>query len=64
MLARMKRILVINPNTTASVTDMVLASCRQTHGNVEWTGVTARFGAAYIASEAAYAIAAHAVLDT
>lgn len=59
----MKRILVINPNTTASVTDMVLASCRQAHPHVLWDGVTAAFGAAYVASEVAYAIAAHAMLD-
>lgn len=59
----MKRVLVINPNTTAAVTAMVLASCRQAHPQADWEGVTARFGAAYIASEAAYAVAAHAVLD-
>ena len=59
----MKRILVINPNTTVSVTDMVLANCRRAHPHVVWDGVTARLGAAYIASEVAYAIAAHAMLD-
>ena len=59
----MKRILVINPNTTTTVTDMVLASCRQAHPHVQWDGVTAAFGAAYVASEVAYAVAAHAMLD-
>ncbi|MES2976877.1 MAG: aspartate/glutamate racemase family protein [Pseudomonadota bacterium] len=59
----MKRVLVINPNTSASVTDMVLNSCRLTQPDVAWEGVTARFGAPYIASEAAYTLAAHAVLD-
>ncbi len=59
----MKRVLVINPNTSAHVTDMVLASCRRAHPAVHWDGATGRLGAAYIASEAAYAIAAHAALD-
>ena len=59
----MKRVLVINPNTSAHVTDMVLASCRQAYPAVQWDGATGRLGAAYIASEAAYAIAAHAALD-
>ena len=60
----MKRILVLNPNTTSAVTDMVVASCVRAHGGVAWEGATSRLGAAYIASESAYAIAAHAVLDT
>ncbi len=59
----MKRILVINPNTTAPVTDMVLASCRSAHPDMAWEGATGRLGADYIASEAAYALAAHAALD-
>ena len=59
----MKRILVINPNTTASVTDMVLAACRNAQPQLQWDGATAAFGHPYIASEASYAVAAHAVLD-
>jgi len=59
----MKRILVINPNTTGSVTDKVVDHCRRAHPDVSWHGVTSRFGAAYIASELAYAIASHAMLD-
>ena len=59
----MKRILDINPNTSASVTDMVLASCRLAFPEVAWEGATGRLGAACIASEAAYALAAHAALD-
>lgn len=58
-----KRCLVINPNTTAAVTDLVLAACRRAQPDVRWDGTTARFGAAYIASEAAYARASHAALD-
>jgi allantoin racemase len=58
-----KRCLVINPNTTAAVTDKVLAACRRAHPALQWEGATARFGAAYIADEAAYATAGHAALD-
>jgi allantoin racemase len=58
------RILVINPNTSTTVTQML-------HGHLRarlpqhWQVVssTARFGGGYISSEVGYAIAAHAVLD-
>ncbi len=59
----MKRVLVINPNTTGAVTEIVVAACKQAQPGVQWQGVTARFGAAYIADEAAYAQAAPAALD-
>jgi allantoin racemase len=58
-----KRCLVINPNTTGAVTEMVLASCRAAQPDVQWDGATARFGAAYIANEVGYAKAGHAALD-
>ncbi len=58
-----KRILVLNPNTSESVTRQVLAHCRQRHDGVVWDGVTARLGSPYIATETAYAVAAHAVLE-
>jgi len=58
-----KRCLVINPNTTATVTEMVLAACRAAQPGVQWDGATARFGAAYIANEIGYAKAGHAALD-
>jgi Asp/Glu/hydantoin racemase len=58
-----KRILVINPNTSAAVTDGVVGACRRAHPEVSWHGVSARFGAPYIADEIAYAVASHAVLD-
>jgi allantoin racemase len=58
-----KRCLVINPNTTAAVTDKVVAACRLAQPGVRWQGVTARVGAAYIADEVAYAKAAPAALD-
>jgi allantoin racemase len=59
----MRRILVINPNTTRAVTDKVAAACEAIYPQHQWQGVTARIGATYIASETAYAIASHAVLD-
>lgn len=59
----MKRCLVINPNTTAAVTEMVLAACRRAQPGLQWDGATARFGAAYIANEISYAKAGHAALD-
>lgn len=59
----MKRCLVLNPNTTGAVTEMVLAACRQAQPALQWEGMTARFGAPYIADEISYATAAHAVLD-
>jgi allantoin racemase len=58
-----KRCLVINPNTTGAVTEMVLAACRAAQPGVHWDGATARFGAAYIANEVGYAKAGHAALD-
>lgn len=58
-----KRCLVINPNTTAGVTEMVVSACRGAQPGVQWEGATARFGAAYIANEVGYAKAGHAALD-
>lgn len=58
------RILLINPNTLASVTDLVAGHVRRIAGDaVEFVPVTGRFGARYIASRTASAIAAHAALD-
>jgi len=58
----MRRILVINPNTSESVSARLQARLSGTNG-VEVHTVTARFGAPYIACEASYAVAGHAVLD-
>jgi allantoin racemase len=58
-----KRCLLINPNTTAAVTDKVLAACRAAQPALQWQGATARDGAAYIADEVSYAKGAHAALD-
>jgi Asp/Glu/hydantoin racemase len=58
------RILLINPNTSAHVTDLVAGHVRtQLNGRAELRAVTGRFGARYIASRAAAAIAGHAALD-
>ena len=62
------RILLINPNTSVSVTALVADHVRRHLRDagdepVELVPVTARFGAAYIASRAALAIAGHAALD-
>jgi allantoin racemase len=58
------RLLLINPNTTQSMTDKVVASARTfASPGTELVGATGRFGAAYVASRAAFAVAAHAALD-
>ncbi|MGA2289940.1 aspartate/glutamate racemase family protein [Bradyrhizobium sp.] len=58
------RILLINPNTTTSVTDLITQYVRPMVGeNDEIVPVTGRFGARYISTRAAAAIAAHAGLD-
>jgi Asp/Glu/hydantoin racemase len=60
----MRRILLINANTSSEITDRLVGM-----GNaiapegVRFVGATARFGARYIASRAASAIGAHAALD-
>lgn len=57
------RILLLNANTTAAMTDRMAGIARELAPSVEWVPATARFGAAYIATRAAAAIAAHAALD-
>lgn len=58
------KILLINPNTTQSITDLVLTEARKlAPADIELKAVTARFGGRYIASRTTYAIAAHAALD-
>jgi allantoin racemase len=60
----MRHLLVINPNTSDSVTGLlrthVLAASAP---DVAVHTVTARFGARYISSEASYAVAGHASMD-
>ncbi len=60
----MRHLLVINPNTSDSVTALLRTHILQASGpDVAVHMATARFGARYISSEASYAIAAHATLD-
>ena len=60
----MLELLVINPNTSASVTGLLLAHAKMVAGsNVRVRAVTARFGAPYISCEASYTVAGHATLD-
>jgi allantoin racemase len=60
----MSQLLIINPNTSTSVTDKLRqhaqALCKADQ-SVEC--ITARFGASYIVDEASFAIASHATLD-
>jgi allantoin racemase len=58
------KLLLINANTTDSITDRLFAIARgMAPPGVTITGATGRFGARYIASRAAAAIAEHATLD-
>jgi allantoin racemase len=58
------RLLVINPNTTAAVTQLLQRRIASLAGAaVQVDATTARFGSAYIADESSYAIGAHAALD-
>ena len=58
------RILLINPNTTDSVTALVAQHVMSVaDGAATVLPVTGRFGARYISSRASAAIAAHAALD-
>ena len=58
------RLLLINGNTSEAMTARIAAEAQRiaTRGT-SVIAVTARFGAAYVATRAAYAIAAHAALD-
>ena len=58
------RILLINANTSADITDRLVGIAQaMAPTSVTFVGATARFGARYIASRAASAVAAHASLD-
>ncbi|WP_092954595.1 aspartate/glutamate racemase family protein [Paracidovorax konjaci] len=60
----MRRLLVINPNTSVAVSALLQRHVQAAAGpQVAVRTVTARFGAPYIACEASYAVAGHAVLD-
>ena len=58
------RILLINPNTSAAITERMAAYIEGIAGSAAtFVPVTGRFGARYISTRAAAAIAAHAALD-
>ncbi len=58
------RILLINPNTTQSITErMAVYAGGIVEGAATFVPVTGKFGARYISSRAAVVIAAHAALD-
>ena len=60
-----RTLLVINPNTSTSVTALLRAHVQGGVGEaIDVQAMTARFGAPYISSEASYAVANHTVLDT
>ena len=59
-----RRWLVINPNTTAAMTDAICAQiARHAPLGVSLTGATGRFGAPVVADRASFAMAAAAALD-
>ena len=61
----MPRLLLINPNTTTSITERLAFCARERLGaGFQIDAMTAGFGASYISSEAALAVAQHAVVDT
>lgn len=60
----MSTLLLINPNTSADVSGRLLAAARtRAPAGLGLRVATARFGARYIADEAAAAVASHAALD-
>lgn len=62
---RQRRLLVINPNTTSSITERVQQAIHAESPPDVWTeAVTARFGAPYIGDPCDYAVAAHATLES
>lgn len=59
----MRRVLAINPNTSASITELVGRHLRAAEPAIEWRLATGAFGEPYIVTEAAALVAAHAALE-
>lgn len=60
----MRKLLVINPNTSDFVSTLLQTRVQASAGlHVQVRTVTARFGAPYISCESSFAVAAHATLD-
>ena len=60
----MAQLFIINPNTTARVTDLLAQHARRAAPHAVIHTASARFGAPYISCEASYLVAGHATLDT
>jgi allantoin racemase len=56
-------VLAINPNTTEAVTALLGKHLAAAAPATNWRTAGGRFGASYIISEAAYAVASHAAID-
>lgn len=62
--ARIMDLLLINPNTSSEITDRVIATAKTfASAGTHIRGATGRFGARYITTRAAAAVAGHAALD-
>jgi allantoin racemase len=62
-VTRQRRILLVNPNTSESITQTLVAEARRIVGDrAEIEGVTAPFGSASLECRAELVVAAHAVL--
>ena len=59
----MTSVLIINPNTSASMTEAVVRHAEGSFPGVRFVGVTARYGEPVIANRASFVIGAHAALD-
>jgi Asp/Glu/hydantoin racemase len=60
----MRRLLLINPNTSDTISALLQSHAQAVVGSHDMVITrTARFGAPYISCEASYAVAAHATLD-
>ncbi|SKA12189.1 Asp/Glu/hydantoin racemase [Enhydrobacter aerosaccus] len=60
----MTELLLINPNTTSSITELVLKTAKEFAGkDTILRAVSGAFGPRYIASRVGYAIAGHAAVD-
>lgn len=60
----MSKVLLINPNTSAAMTDRVLRIARASHGHtMQFEALTAQRGVSVVASRASYVVAAQSVLE-
>jgi allantoin racemase len=57
------RILLLNPNTSADITDLLVREARALAGDADFVPATAAFGPRYIGTRVGAAIAGHAAVD-